>query len=477
MGLQIQGYSNVVAEVNADRELAVATTLDEAKAGFSAALSEVDAGTVTGERTTRAFEASEDYRERVGIDSLRWNDRFVGAVLNSTLWTAPVTTATVTVAAGWLNLNAGASVASGAVARVTSYSSFPSYGTVPLYWESVIQFTQLPQTNNVCEWGEFISTGVAAPTDGCFFRLDAAGEFRCVTSANGVEQQSAALDFSTLVGSVNSHHYLVVINDDSASFWIDDVLVARVLRATAGYGVTASGELPASFRNYNTAITAAAQIVKIAYCTVTYGDINTGKSWLDTLACMGGNATQGQTGGTLGTTALYTNSLAAGAGFVATNTTAALGSGLGGQFSLQPTLAVPTDGIIQSYLNPLGTAAIPGRTLMIKGVRISAVVTTLFVGGPVILALSLAYGHTAVSLATTETATSKAPRRIPLGIMTFAATAAVGAGADKGDIYIPFTVAVVVQPGEFLQVVGKNMGVVTSAGVITFEILFDPAAE
>ena len=52
---------------------------------------------------------------------------------------------------------------------------------------------------------------------------------------------------------------------------------------------------------------------------------------------------QGQTGQTLGSTALYTNNLAAGAGAVMTNTTAALGSGLGGQFSALPTLAVGTD--------------------------------------------------------------------------------------------------------------------------------------
>jgi hypothetical protein len=52
---------------------------------------------------------------------------------------------------------------------------------------------------------------------------------------------------------------------------------------------------------------------------------------------------QGQTGQTLGSTALYTNSQAAGAGAAMTNTTAALGSGLGGQFAALPTLAISTD--------------------------------------------------------------------------------------------------------------------------------------
>lgn len=57
---------------------------------------------------------------------------------------------------------------------------------------------------------------------------------------------------------------------------------------------------------------------------------------------------------------------------------------------------------------------------------INAVVTAAITGGPVIYAYSLAYGHTAVSLATTESATTKAPRRLPVGIQTFAPTSPVG---------------------------------------------------
>lgn len=83
------------------------------------------------------------------------------------------------------------------------------------------------------------------------------------------------------------------------------------------------------------------------------------KAWAHVMAGAGGMSYQGQTGQTLGSTALYTNSLAAGAGAVMTNTTAALGSGLGGQFSALPTLAVGTDGIVSSYQVPVGTSAAP----------------------------------------------------------------------------------------------------------------------
>jgi hypothetical protein len=160
----------------------------------------------------------------------------------------------------------------------------------------------------------------------------------------------------------------------------------------------------------------------------------------------------------------------AGAGVAMTNTTAALGVGLGGQFSTQPTLAVGTDGIVSSYQVPLGTSSIPGKSLYVTRITINAAVTTLLAGGGVLYAISLAYGHNNVSLATTESATAKAPRRVPVGFQTFAANAAVGTIA--GTIDLDLNSPIVVQPGEFIQLVAKNLGVVTTAGVITFMVGF-----
>ena len=110
---------------------------------------------------------------------------------------------------------------------------------------------------------------------------------------------------------------------------------------------------------------------------------------------------------------------------------------------------------------------------MCTGVKIHGAVTTALTGGPVTYAYSLAFGHTAVSLATAEsgsfvTGTAKAPRRIPLGYETYAATAAVGvlgspAGIDADFSSAPFPI----HPGEILATVAKNQGVVTTLGVIT----------
>lgn len=471
MGVPIKsGSSGNEADVNANKQLQVNLPITETQGGFTTIAAENDAGTVTGNRLTRSIEVSPDFRLRVGSDNIAFNESFPSAAINTTLWSAPVTTMTITSASGFATLNAGLSVASGAVARLTTYRHFPCYKTYTTYFEAEVQFSQTPVTNNVCEWGAFISTSTTAPTDGAFFRLNAGGEFRAVVNNNGTEIQSNTLNFNTLIGVNITKAFLIYVISNEAYFWIDNILVAKITIPAGQGSTTQSMNLPLSFRNFNTAATAAAQVMKVAMVNVSFGDQGMAKPWSHVIAGAGGHASQGQTGQTLGTTALYTNNLAAGAGAAMTNTTAALGSGLGGQFSALPTLAAGTDGIVSSFQVPLGTAALPGKSLYITRINISSVVTTVLAGGPVIYAYSLAYGHTAVSLATTESATTKAPRRLPLSIQTFTANAAVG--TQPNIIDIDLATPIIIQPGEFIQLVAKNLGTVTTAGVITFIVGF-----
>lgn len=474
------GVSGNVAEIDSSKNITVnlpfTGTAGEQngggteKAGFSAQLSESDSGSITGTRRVFAQEVTADYRLRTGQDTTMWNEYFPGTVLNSSLWAAPATTSTVTVSNGLLNLNAAGSLASGAVARVSTYRNFSlytSYSTAP---SIMFQFSSTPVANMVHEWGFGIATGTAAPTEGMFMRINAAGELRAVLNNNGTETQSGVLDYNALIGANQTKTLLIYGNTSEVVFWIDNICVATIPRQVAAGSVTQSQQLPILFRSYNNAVVSGtAQIMKIGGVNVTLADMNQSKAWSHVMAGAGGMSYQGQTGQTLGTTALYTNNLAAGAGAVMTNTTAALGSGLGGQFAALPTLAVNTDGIVSSYQVPLGTSAAPGKTLYITGISVQGAVTTVLVGNatPVQYAYSLAFGHTAVSLATTTSATTKAPVRKPLGWETFAAAAAVGTlgqGVQKDFDRAP----VVVQPGEFIQVVAKNLGAVTTTGVITF---------
>jgi hypothetical protein len=233
--------------------------------------------------------------------------------------------------------------------------------------------------------------------------------------------------------------------------------------------------LPVFVRTYNSSTTALANTVKVGYVNISIGDMYTGRKWEYVMAGSGGMAYQQQTGAAaLGSTSNLTNSApAASPGAAMANATAALGTGLGGQFAAQPTLTAGTDGIVCSYLVPTGTAAFPGKSLYITGVRVQGAVTTTLTGGPVLYAYSLAYGGNVLSLATTDVAATsvKGPRRIALGFETFPATAA--AGVVGGSVYMAFNSPICVQPGEYIQLVAKNLGTVTTGGVINFLVAFD----
>ena len=93
---------------------------------------------------------------------------------------------------------------------------------------------------------------------------------------------------------------------------------------------------------------------------------------------------------------------------------------------------------------------------------------------PTSMALVANYGHTAVSLATGEAATTKAPRRVPLGTMTWPVGAAIGATPTNGDIWMPFVAPITVAPGEFFAISAKLLaGTATASQTIYFVIGID----
>lgn len=479
-GIRISGNtSGNIAEVNTVNELKVNTPLTSILSGYSAMTAISDPGEVTGIRYNIDPECSTDYKQRVGLDTLIANEFFPGTVLNSNVWTSVVTTMTTTLASGFLNLNPGLSTASGAVARVSSYRGFPVFGTVETYFEASMQFVQPPVTNNVTEWGLCLATGVAAPTDGAVFRFNAAGEFRCVVINNSVELQSNSLDFNALIGVNTTTNFIVSLGTSTVHFWINDILVASMKLPVAGSISISSCNLPVMFRTYNTAITGAAQVTKIANSAVTLGDGNYSKPYAHQMSGGGNASYQTQTGAaTHGQTAVWTNSANPTAA-APTNTTAALGSGLGGIFIANiNALAVTTDFIISSFQVPVATAAIPGRSLYVTGVKISSVNTVVANGaGPTTWAMAIAYGHTSVSLATAEAATTKAPRRIPVGVQSLANAAVIGQPASP-DISYSFSTPICVQPGEFIQTILRfisNNSAATEAlnFYITFEGYFE----
>jgi hypothetical protein len=312
----------------------------------------------------------------------------------------------------------------------------------------------------------------ATPTDGAFFRYDAIGTLKAVLNNNGTEYTSGAL-VAPSAGVM--HKYKIVVENDRVLYYLDGAC-QYIIAAPTGLGFpTYAQSQPVMVRIVHAATAPAlANVPKIGYVFVGLQDaVGLSKSMAECGAIAGKMGSQGQSGMTMGSTAIYTNSMVAGAGAAMTNTTAATNAGLGGQASVLPTLAAGTDGILTSYLNPAATAAIPGKTLYIRGVKIQGLVTTVLAGGPVLYAFSLAYGNNALTLAQAEGAGTKAPRRIALGYETYAAAAAVGVLGSQNGVYMQFNAPIAVNPGEYVAVAAKNLGTVTTTGVICFQIAYD----
>lgn len=478
MGFNIEGITggDVKADGNGNLDVVLPTTITQA--GYGALASRMDAGSVTGSVLARWPAISNDHRLAAGTDTALFDYAFNATAQNINVFKYVFANAlTSTMGGGTLLMNSASTLTAAAGCQLTTFRSFALLGSGGLVVEFVASFTELLLANQVIDLGLFPhNTGVAAPLDGAYFRYTSAGLFGYV-NFNGVETPTGT---SIATCAVNQNYsFRIVITQRQTDFWRDDVLLGSIV-TPAGNGTPFMTEtLPASMQFRNTGLVVGSPVpqCKIAALHVDQRDVPLITPRPTQLTGMGAIAAQGQSGGTLGSTAFYANNLVAGAGIALSNTIAAIATGLGGQFTALPTLTAGTDGIICAYQNPAGSINQAPRILFITGVRIQGAVTTVLTGGPVLYAYSLAYGHTTVSMATADTAsfqtaTAKAPRRIPLGYETYAAAAAAGVLGSAG-INVPFTSPVPVQPGEFIAVCAKNLGTVATLGAISILIGFD----
>jgi len=469
------------ANVDTGGNVKVTLPLDLALSGYDRPMSEIDAGLVTGSATLKAGEVSEDFRLRVELDNILDGHTFNETAQNTGKHSYFNATMTNTWAGNALTTNGGNITTINTGTRFQTYQYFPVFGGAETYAYFNVAFTGTwAVTNTSVDIGLFTAAATTpyAPTDGVYIRANNTGLFG-VANFNGTEQTSSVFtvssggaNFAPVMGTY--YDVIVTIGQNIAVFWMDQrdgngyTRMASISDSSGGGLPSSVGNVPFSIRHAIGATAASAAMqAKIGSYTITQGGFQNSRSELITSAIMTGGQ-QGQAGHTQGSTALYTNSLAVGAGAAMTNTTAALGVGLGGQFSALPTLAVGTDGIVCSYLNPIPTAAIAGKQLVVSGVRIEAIVTTTLVGNatPLIYFYSLAYGHTALSLATGEAATTKAPRRVPVGAQVFPAAAAQGTLATT--VQLTLDRPIPVNPGEYVALCAKNVGAVTTTGVVTF---------
>ena len=475
-GGSVAGKANVDSGFN----LQVATPKALTRAGF-AALAGIDDDATTDGRVKRVYVSEANAIKNAQLELL-WDDTFNATAQNTSKYNFAATTQTGSQAGGYLILNTSAITTINTNSGIQTFRTFPIFAKSETRVTIEMMLTQVPQANNLIELGLFaaVLTTRVAPTDGVFFRYNPAGELRGVISYNGTETQTAAITAPS--ASVN-HDYTIVINSEGAIFYIDRVKVGAITlltdAPTLGQPMSAA-TVPLCVRTYHGgSAPALATQVKVSDVYVTLIGPNLNRQWSEQKAGMGHSAYQGQNGGTMGTTAQYANSSNPAAA-VPTNTTAALGTGLGGKFQETLTLAAGTDGIICSFQNPAGSVTQTPRNLVIRGVTIGGVVTVALTTNPLAGTMSLAFGHTAVSLATAEAAsftaggTTKAPRRVALCATSVAsATAAAGTPVVGVPIYIPFSSPIVVAPGEFVAITHNKVTTAPATGAIMWTISFD----
>jgi hypothetical protein len=483
MSTKIQGGSNTagVANVDVNYQLKTVTETDAyTKAEFVGSVrsfGEVDGGSVTGVVRLKPIEIDNDYRQRISQDFLVDEEAFNYTAQNTGKHNLATTTMTAAFTAGQVTLNSGSiqTVTTGAV--LSTYAFAPIIGTTTMSLDTELSFNAQPSANNFVEWGVGIAGAqTVAPTDGIFFRLSPAG-LQGISSFNGAEVSTGIFPLSAGTGTwiyANNKRYQFICYQSTIEsvFWVNDgtgaVMLGTIPLPVGQSRMSMSNAAQVFFKQRITGGAAGSALqTAIGAYSLRVGGLN-----YSTMPGTSGNrmygSYQGLSGGTMGSLANYANNTNPTAA-VPTNTTAALGTGLGGQFWETDTLAVTTDGIISSFQVPAATVNVSGRRLCVRFVKIQSYCQTALTGGGYVAQWSLAFGHTAVSLATAESATSKAPRRIPLGL--HGVPSGLTASSTLGDIVMDFGDApVFVNPGEFIQTVKKKVGTAPTAGVIAYTI-------
>ncbi len=470
-GSSTAGKANVTSKfsLSVATETNVATNPDNV--GGIRIFSENDPGTITGEPYLYSPETDDDFRLRVAQDIILDTETFNYTAQNTGKHAYRNTTMTQTWNTGGIITNATSITTTTTGVQFNTYAEFPLMGAMVKYFECEVSFSEaIPPSNTIFDIGpaKRATANPYAPTDGVYFQASSSG-YDLVVNHNGTTT-TTALTFTPVVNQV--YQFIFAISEREVNFWIDNVLYATVETPGAQGQPYMGSTQPFGWRHVITGGAAGGVYqVTIRDYNVTHGGFQSADAMAAT-----GNRTfgsyQGLSGGTMGSLATYPNSTNATAAAPSnTALTANLPGGLGGQGVVTAAAAAATDGIWGSYQVPAGTVSVQCKRLKITGVKVDCVNTGAAVASTATtIQFSLAFGHTAVSLATTEAAAAKAPRRLALGYATWAVGAGIGAQSANGPIVVDLNHSpAYVNPGEHLALVGKFIvGTATPSQTITF---------
>jgi hypothetical protein len=465
MGITISGNNGTAVNASTDGSLKVSQTMDDTNAGFVTAQGEVHSGDAGQPRFVRPIDVSPDYRLRVGNDSIFWQDTFAQALLNLSKYKATESTHTKAITAGRLVFNSGSSVAAGS-SVVSTWRTFPVYGSYPTYFEAWALFATAGQANCVCEMGLGIAAAASAPTDGVMFRLDAAGVWQGVINEGGSETQTN-LGFTHAINTI--YHFLIVVHNDRTEFWIDDILYGVQLTPTSYGSPCISNSLPLLMRQYHTGATGAAQQMQITQINITLGDLNSTRLWATMQAGMGNSCVNKSDGAAAGQTSNFALSSAPTLITVAASSMAnAAYYALGGQYQINVNNAAETDCKVFSFQVPTASTVQPGKCLMLRGVHLDSIVTGAAPSTVTILQWGMALGHTAESLATVDSSSAgtRGPRRFTLGMTAFTTAAVPGTISNPPYLDLNLDAPICVEPGCYCDLLVKFVASSTGAAPV-----------
>jgi hypothetical protein len=475
MATKIQSGSSTTGLANVTSDYSLQTTLErsaETNPSNVSAIkmySENDAGSATGTPYLYSPETDEDFRLRAALDTIIDNETFNYTAQNTGKHTYTNSTLTATWTTAGLTTNGGSVTTTGTGLTFGSYAEFPLITSGLLYCEFTGSLSAALTTNFIIDIGMFRrgSATAYAPTDGVYFRINSSGIFG-VINYNGAETTTSAFAFTHTIN--RKYQFIITISERDVHFWIDGVRYGEIPTPTGQGAPFLSSTVPFSLRHAHTGTTGAVIQFVLNDYGISVSGMNMPKSMGETGNSIFGSY-QGLSGGTMGSLASYANSTNPTAAAPSnTALTANLPNGLGGQGLVTAAAGGSTDGIWGSYQVPAGTVSIQGKRLKIAGVVIDAVNNGAAVATTsTTIQYSLAFGHTAVSLATAESTTAKAARRVALGYLSWLVGAAIGSAPTQGAINVMFPEPIYVNSGEFVQLVGKFLiGTATASQTISF---------
>jgi len=481
--------TNNVANVNDNYQLCVSTETDVDNnpkyIGVVKVFSENVTGTYMSSNRLDSMETDDDYRIRTSQDVILDDELFNYTAQSTGKHT--IVAAAVTLAPSWTtngyNTNPTSIVATTTGATLQTYAMFGIIGSATLSLDAEISFTNLPVSNTIIDFGFFsgASSNPFAPTDGAYFRLNSNG-LEGVINYGGNEVSTGTFPLSNGAGrwiyDINKkYQFILYVTITKVSFWIDGELIGSIPTPHGQGAPYLSATLP--FRIRHAIVGGAAS--SALNCILTRYNIRMGGAFgsqdlLEMTSRIYGSY-QGLSGGTIGSLqfgTVTTGSIVPPTPAAITNTTAALGAGLGGMFYETTSIAAGTDGVLSSYQVPAGTTLIQGRRLILFGVGIQSFVQTGTIGGPWVAKFYIAYGHTAVSLATAVSGSTRAPIRVPIPIVqTVTINQAVSTRVSQNIGYYKFPQPIYVNPGQFVQLVTTKVGVTGGTGAVAHSIVFD----